>query len=74
MADSDSKVMGWGTIILLMLATGIGLGLILGFIGAMLGLPPGVMTAGVGVSVGIVGALLFSRRRAALGQGSKRPD
>lgn len=70
MADSDTKVIGWGRIILLMLATGLGLGAILGLIGGLLGLPPGVMSAGVGVSVGLVGALLIGRRRAALGQGT----
>ena len=68
MADGDSKVMGWGTIILLMLATGLGLGVILGFIGGLLGLPPGVLSAGVGVSVGLIGALLIGRRRTALDQ------
>jgi hypothetical protein len=70
MADGNSKVLGWGTIILLMLATGVGLGLVLGFLGAVLGLPPGVMTASIGASVGIVGAILISRRRAALARGT----
>lgn len=64
----DPKVMGWGMIVVIVAATGIVVGLLLGIIGQGLAVPPGRMTAGVGAAMGVVGALLVTRRRAALAQ------
>jgi len=66
MTTEDPRVMGWGTIIALMTATGLCVGVMLGLIGDALGLGPGRTTAGVGASVGVMGALLIARRRVAL--------
>jgi len=64
--EGKPKVMGWGTIIAIMVATGLVAGVLLGLLGEVLGLSPGRTTTGVGASVGVVGAILISRRRAAL--------
>ena len=71
MTDAAPKVMGWGTIIAIVAATGIVVGMLLGAIGQALALPPGRMTAGVGAAMGVLGALLVTRRRAALAQAQK---
>lgn len=68
MTDAAPKVMGWGTIIAIVAGTGVVVGLLLGAIGQALALPPGRMTAGVGAAMGVLGALLVTRRRAALAQ------
>lgn len=70
-AEGKPKVMGWGTIIAIMVATALATGVLLGLLGEMLGLSPGRTTTGVGASVGVVGAILISRRRAALGPQGK---
>lgn len=70
--NDDPRVMGWGTIIALMVATGLGVGVMLGLIGDALALAPGRTTAGVGASVGVMGSILIVRRRAALAQAQRR--
>lgn len=62
--DSTSAVMGWPTIVAIMIATGLVAGLILGLLRDAVGMTGG--TTGVGASIGVVGALLIARRRAAL--------
>jgi TRAP-type mannitol/chloroaromatic compound transport system permease large subunit len=66
MTDSNTKVLGWGAIIAILIMVGVVVGLVLGLIGRTLGLSTSTTTAGVGASVGIVGALLIARRRAAV--------
>ena len=68
MRENNSKVLGWGTIIAIMVGVGVGVGLMLGLLSRTFGLSMGTTTAGVGASVGVVGALLIARRRAALEQ------
>ncbi len=68
MTDTNDTVMGWGTILAIMVATGLVTGLILGLLRDAVGMTGG--TAGVGASIGVVGALLIARRRAAL---ARRP-
>lgn len=72
MAENNAGAMGIGTILVIMIVTGLVVGVVLGVIGAMLNLNAGTRTAGVGAAVGVIGAYLFSRRRAALGQ-SRNP-
>ncbi len=62
MAD-EVKVMGWPTILGIMLAVGVVTGMALGLIGGAIGRNLG---PGVGAAVGVVGALLILQRRAAL--------
>jgi hypothetical protein len=66
-----TKVMGWGTLIAILVGVALTTGLLLGALGELLGrgFNPG---AGVGAAVGITGALLISRRRAALA--AQRPS
>ena len=64
--ESSEKVMGWGTIIAIMVGIALAVGLLLGLMGQMFGIPTQWTGAGVGVSAGVVGASLISRRRAAL--------
>ena len=66
MNTEDPRVMGWGTIVALLVATALFVGVLLGLIGDALGLSPGRTTAGVGASIGVMGALLIARRRVAL--------
>lgn len=63
MAD-EPKVMGWGAIIGAMVVTALVTGVTLGLLRDVVGYGGG--TAGVGAAVGIVGALLISKRSAAL--------
>ena len=69
MGTQTTAPMGWGTIVAIMIATGLVTGLILGVLGEVAGIEN--RTAGVGASVGVVGALLISRRRVALQQQTK---
>jgi hypothetical protein len=66
MSDDTTQVMGWPAIIGIMIAFGLAVGLILGLIGRVVQLPQSMTTGGVGVAMGVVGALLISRRRAAM--------
>jgi hypothetical protein len=63
-----TKVMGWPAIFAIVAATGIAMGLLLGLMGALTGLPFGKMTPGIGPPMGVVAAILITRRRAALQQ------
>jgi hypothetical protein len=66
MMGDNTKVPGWGSIIAVMVGVGVVVGLALGLMSRTLGLSPGATTGGVGASVGVVGAILIARRRAAL--------
>ena len=63
---NSEKVMGWGTIIAIMVGVALAVGLLLGLMGTMFGISTQWTGAGVGVSAGVVGASLIARRRAAL--------
>ena len=64
--ENNAKVLGWGTIIAVMVGVGLVAGILLGLLSGTLGLSPTMTTGGVGVSIGVVGAFLITRRRAAL--------
>jgi TRAP-type mannitol/chloroaromatic compound transport system permease large subunit len=66
--ENNAKVLGWGAIITTMVVVGVVVGLVLGLMSRTLGLSTGATTGGVGASMGVVGALLVARRRAALDQ------
>lgn len=66
METDDTKVLGWGTIILTLVVVGVVTGLLLGLMSWLFGLSPRLMGGGVGAAVGVVGAMLIARRRAAL--------
>lgn len=55
----------WIGIILILLVTALAAGLVLGFIGDRFGLSSGSTTAGIGAMVGVIGAILISRKLAA---------
>ena len=71
MMENSAKALGWGTIIAVMAGVGLVTGLLLGLMSEGLGLSPNTTTGGVGASVGIVGAILIMRRRAALEREAK---
>jgi hypothetical protein len=60
-----AKIMGWGAIIGILVLVALATGLTLGLLGELLGNRLN-LSAGVGAATGIVGALLITRRRAAL--------
>lgn len=64
--EHNTKVLGWGAIIAIMVGVGVAVGLLLGLVGQALGLSTSATGGGVGASVGVVGATLISRRRVAL--------
>jgi hypothetical protein len=66
MMENNTKVLGWGSIIAIMCGVGVVVGLILGLLNRTLGLSPGMVTGGIGASLGVVGATLIARRRAVL--------
>jgi hypothetical protein len=66
MSENDEKVMGWGTIIAIMVGVGLAVGMTLGLLSGALGFSSNRLGAGVGASMGVVGALLIARRAKAL--------
>jgi hypothetical protein len=68
MADATSRVMGWPAIVGILVVVAVVVGLVMGTLGRLLDLTPTLTTGAVGASVGVVGALLVGRRRAALAQ------
>lgn len=64
--ENNTKVLGWGAIIAIMLGVGLVVGLVLGLLSKPLGLSTSMVTGGVGACMGVVGASLLARRRAAL--------
>lgn len=65
MEKAYTKAPGWGTIIVTLVVVGLVTGLLLGLMNWLFGLSPRVVGGGVGASVGVVGAALIARRRAA---------
>jgi hypothetical protein len=63
--------MSWPKIIGIMLAIGFITGLLLGLVGTVFHLPRSMSSGGVGAAMGVVGALLISRRRAQLDERAK---
>lgn len=63
--DRNTKALGWGAIIAIMVGVGLVVGLVLGLLKQTLGLSNSSTAAGVGAGIGIVGAILIARRRAA---------
>ncbi len=68
MNENNTKVHSWPAIIAIMIGVGLGVGLILGLMSEFLGLSSSYTGTGVGASIGVVGAVLIARRRAALAQ------
>ncbi len=66
MSDNEPQVMGWPTIIGILLATGFLVGLTIGLVTWALGISSSSAGAGVGAAVGIMAVALISKRRAAL--------
>jgi hypothetical protein len=64
--EREPNPLGWGKIILTMIVVAVATGLLLGLVGRLFGLPSGVTGVGIGASVGVVGANLIARRRAAM--------
>lgn len=64
MGRQTTAPMGWGTIVAITVVTGLVVGMTLGLLREAIGSSGG--TAGVGASMGVVGALLISRRRLAI--------
>lgn len=56
---------GWITIILILLVTGLAAGLVIGFGGDLIGLSSGSRTTAIGAVVGVIGAILISRKLSA---------
>ncbi len=63
MAIPDQKLMGWGTIVAILVVEALVVGMALGLAGDLVGRN---LSLGVGVAVGVTGAFLVGRRRAAL--------
>ena len=72
MTAPEPKVMSWWMIIAILALTICGVGMLLGALGQAFDVAPGRMTAGVGAAGGVVGALLVTRRRAALALAKRR--
>jgi hypothetical protein len=72
MEKDDAKAQGWGTIIVTLVVVGLVTGLLLGLMNWLFGLSPRVVGGGVGASIGVVGAALIARRRAALARQGNR--
>ncbi|MBK6751163.1 MAG: hypothetical protein KA956_09985 [Pyrinomonadaceae bacterium] len=68
MDGNKTKVLSWGSIIAIMIGVGLVAGLVIGLLSETFGLSSSALGAGVGASVGVVGAILIARRRAALSQ------
>jgi hypothetical protein len=68
MTDHSGKVLGLGTIMLIVVAYGVGMGAVLGLLDASLGLSAAVRGGLIGGSVGALATILLSRRQKALGQ------
>ncbi len=72
MEKADTEAPGWGTIIVTLIVVGVLTGLLLGLMSWLFGLSPRVVGGGVGASIGVVGAGLIARRRAALARQENR--
>ena len=72
MSENNTKVLGWGAIIAIMIVVAVVMGVLLGLMNKLFGLSQRWTTSGVGAAVGIVGAFLIARRRAALDQRKNR--
>ena len=64
--ESETNPLGWGKIILVMVVVAVATGLLLGLLDRLFGLPSAMTGVGIGASVGVVGAHLIARRRAAM--------
>ncbi len=72
MSEENTKALGWGMIIAIMVGVALAMGLLLGLLGEWLRLPPGWRTGGIGAAVGVTGAILILRRKAALDRQKNR--
>jgi len=70
MEKDNTKVLGWGTIILILVGAAVVTGLLLGLMSSLLGLSTRTIGGGVGASVGVLGAILIARRRAVIARQS----
>jgi len=70
-AEEKPQVMGWGTLIAIVVGTGLAVGMSLGLLGGALGISSSWFGSGAGGSMGVVGALLIARRQRALAAQNK---
>lgn len=66
MNETNTRVLSWVAIIAIMIGVGLAVGLLLGLFSQTLGLSTSYTGALIGGSIGVVGAILIARRRAAL--------
>ena len=66
MAQTEQKIMSMGQIIVIMVGVALVLGMVVGGIGALAGISPGISGAGIGAAIGLIGVLLLNKRKAAL--------
>jgi hypothetical protein len=72
MENDRTKVLGWGTIIAILVGVALVTGLLLGLMRSTLGLSTSMTGGGIGASVGVVGAILVARRQAAIARQNNR--
>ena len=72
MREDNTKVLGWGRVIATMVGVAVVTGLLLGLMGELLGLSSRWTRGGLGAVVGVVGAIMIARRRAALDRQKNR--
>jgi hypothetical protein len=65
-ANDNPKVLGWGKIVLILVAVGFVVGGLLGLINALVGVPTIFFKGGIGAAVGLAAVFLMAQRRAAL--------
>lgn len=66
------KIISWWTIIAILIGVAIVSGLFFGLVGDLLGLSSSMKSGGMAGSVGIVAAILITRRRAAINDQNNR--
>ena len=63
---NDVKVLGWGKIVLILIAVGLLVGGLLGLLNALMPVPVIFFRGGIGAAVGMAAVILMAQRRAAL--------
>lgn len=72
MEREKTKALGWGMIIATLVGVAFVTGLLLSLMGTLFNLSPNLTKGGIGASVGVVAALLLTRRRAAIAEQNNR--
>lgn len=60
------KVMGWGKIVLILIAVGLLVGGLLGLLNTLMAVPVIFFRGGIGAAVGMAAVILMAQRRAAM--------